>query len=376
MGADGILKWRRSSLIGFLLLPILLLFCIAYYFSFAVNLDIYDAEEGLFQLGLNAHDHFIYLANIDFLRTYVANSDSLRDGFVLYEMANDKGIGAIYWFLSELFPFFVDPNFILLSLLFNCVTICGCYWVYSDICDQLKLGVIGKLSFFANTYFIYFSQLINKDLLTILTFLFAVLCGLRGRVLPLLLLLPVMVLVRQQLIIFVLIFIYLMPSQRPWPKILSLYVITSILAGLLSVFFSVIGSESLEGGFNAYLVEFNQKYYVGYLLFNPIRVVQYVQSAYSSFLFGTETGGYDLAKILRLPQLILLMLLLKPLSKLFTRFDYLLTTSARPMLLALVAYLLTWLINPTVNARYVMLITPVLVLFALYVRRQQQRGLL
>lgn len=358
------LQLRRSTLIGWIFLPLLFLCCVAYYFAFAENMNAYDGDTGFFQFALNSHDHYVYLLNIDLLRG--------NDGF--FELANDKGIAQIYIFLSALFPFLVNADLTLISLFFNCLVILFCYWIYANICDQLNLGSLGKLSFFANLSLIYFAQLINKDALTILVFLLAVQCGIRGRLFWLMMLLPVFLLVRLQLVIFVLIFAFLMASNRPWPRIIFLYVVTSLVAGLLSVFASIIGEESLGGGFNAYIVSFNQNYYIGYLLFNPLRVLQYAIDVFASFSFATETGGVDTAKLLRLPQLLVLLLLLKPLSTLITRFSYWLQTPARSLVLVIVAYLLTWLMNPTVNARYVMLVTPILVLFALYARSQQQRG--
>ena len=356
---------RRSSLIGWIGLPLLLLCCFAYYDSFAANIDTYDGESGFFQYALNSHDHYVYLLNIDLV----------REGESFFELANDKGIAWIYLGLSAMFPFFLNPEFTLISLIFNCLILCCCYLTFAKICDQLELGSLGKLSFFTNLSVVYFAQLINKDMLTILAFLMAVLCGLQKRVFLMLLLLPVLALVRLQLVIFVLIFACLMPSARPWPRILFLYAATSLVAGFLSVFASIIGEDSLGEGFSSFLVDFNQQYYVGYLLFNPVRVLQYVADVFSSFSFGTATGGVDVAKLLRLPQLVVILLLIKPLSSLMTRFGHWLKTPARPLVLVVVAYLLTWLMNPTVNARYVVLITPVLVLLALYVRRQQQKAL-
>jgi hypothetical protein len=363
MVLNSTLRLRRSTLIGWIFLPLLLLCCVAYYFAFAANMNAYDGETGFFQLALNSHDHYVYLLNMDLLRG--------GDGF--FELANDKGMALIYTFLSTLFPFFVNKDLTLISLIFNCSIIFCCYWIYANICDELNLGSLGKLSFFANLSFIYFAQLINKDALTILVFLLTVQCGIQGRLFPLLILLPVFLLVRQQLVVFVLIFAFLMSSERPWPRILLLYVATSLAAGLLSVFASIIGEDSLGEGFSAYLINFNQQYYVGYFLFNPLRVLQYILDAYASFFFGTETGGIDTAKLLRLPQLVVILLLLKPLSTLIIRFSYWLQTPARSLVLVVVAYLLTWLMNPTINARYVMLITPILVLFALYARGQQQK---
>jgi hypothetical protein len=258
MGKARLSPWRFFPM-SVLLLPLLLI-CVAYFLIFTVNIDAYDRESGLFQYALNDHDHFVYVFTID----------RIRSTGLAYELNNDIGIATIYAFLGRLFPFLVDEQFILLSLLFNCLVLCCCYWAYAKICERLQLGAIGKLSFFANTYFVYFAQLINKDLLTILAFLLAILSALNGRLLMFILLLPVFSLVRQQLALFSLIFIYLMHAPRPIPRIGWLYVVTSLVAGMLSALASVIGEDSLGDGLSAYLVEFNQQYYyIGYLLFNP-----------------------------------------------------------------------------------------------------------
>jgi hypothetical protein len=79
------LRLRRSTLIGWIFLP-LLLCCVAYYFAFAANMNAYDGEIGLFQLALNSHDHKIYLLNIDLVR---CSED-------FFELANEKGTAWTY----------------------------------------------------------------------------------------------------------------------------------------------------------------------------------------------------------------------------------------------------------------------------------------
>ncbi len=355
---------HRSSLVGWIGMPILVFCCVVYYIVFAADLGNYASETGLFQYALNSHDHYVYLLNMDLI----------RDGESFFELANDKGIALIFLTLSLMFPSLINEHLTLIALIFNCLTLCCCYWFYAKICERLDLGALGKLTFFANFSVIYFAQLINKDMLTILAFLLAVYCGMKNRLYLLLLLMPVFVLVRIQLVVFVIIFLFLMTGERAFPRILISYVATSLVAGYLSVFYSIIGVESLGDGFSSYLVSFNQKFYTGYLLFNPVRVVQYFIDAYSSFLFFTPSGGINTAKFLRLPQLLLMLLLLMPLSALIFKLKFWLQSPARPLILVVIAYLLTWLMNPTVNARYVMLITPILVLFALYVRHHRQKG--
>jgi len=332
--------------------------CVFYYSVFANPLPLYEGEQGKLQYALNEHDHRIYLNNIDLVRS----------GDIPIYMGNDTGIAAIYSFISSANAPNFDADLTLTSLLFNLAVMAWCYRLYSNICEKLDLGAAGRLSFFVNTSLIYFAQLINKDMLTIAVFLFCINSALDKKYFKILLMLPLMVLVRQQLAIFSLIFLYLMHTPKTGTKIGYLYIITSVTAGILSVFAAIIGEESLGSGLSSYLVNFNQQYYVGYLLFNPIRVVQYVFDAYLSFSYGTENFGVDTAKLLRLPQLILLLFLGRHVLSMGTRFSFWIRTPAKGLVIATIAYLLTWLMNPTINARYVMLITPILVLFALYAR--------
>lgn len=351
-------RYPRSALIGLIGMPLLLLCCLVYYRAFGADLDLYFPDRGTLQYALNSHDHFVYVTGID----------RVREGFLAYEVSNDLGIAMIYAGLAAVAPWLVTPDFTLLSFVFNCVTLCAVYLVYARICNDLALSPWAKAAFFANLSLVYFAQLINKDMLTVLAFLLAVAVAIRGRLFWLVLLLPALALVRQQLAVFAVLFVLLMRSRHPVRLIVLMYVGTSVLAGVLSIFAGIIGDESLGDGFSLYLIDFNRRYYIGYLLFNPVRVAQYVLDALRSFDLSTETGGIDTAKLLRWPQLLLLFVLGAPMASLLTRFRHWLGTPARPLVLTVVAYLLAWLMNPTVNARYVMLITPVLVLFAFYVR--------
>lgn len=344
-----------------LALLLLLAVCYAYFVAFGRDAENYTEDVGVIQYTLNAHDHFVYVNNVD----------SIQQSGLEYQLNNDVGIAALYVALSWLAPIPHDPSYIATSFIFNCLTITAIFFLYASICRQLNLNQGAVALFFANCYLIYFSQLINKDALTILAFLLTVLMGLKGQLNRIWLLLPIFALIRQQLLIFVLVYLVLSYSKRPVRSALILYVLTSLAAGLLSVFASVIGEESLGEGLSAQLIEFNANYYVGYLLFNPVRVLQYAYDTLLSFDFVTDTGGLEAAKILRLPQLVVLIALTPTLLNLFRHFRQEMgVPRSREVLYAIVSYLLAWLMNPTVNARYVMLITPLLVLWALHARQR------
>ncbi|OWQ46211.1 hypothetical protein CDL60_16580 [Roseateles noduli] len=349
-------------------LPILALLlllgaCYAYFATFGQGADDYVDDAGSVQYTLNAHDHFVYVDNIE---------DIQHEG-LQYQFNNDVGIATLYVALSWILPLPHDTSFIATAFVFNCLTISAIFFLYLRICQELKLDQGALLLFFANLSLIYFSQLINKDALTILAFLLTVLLGLTGQMRWLWLVLPLYALVRQQLLLFGLIYLALIYSRRPVRTALLLYVLTSLVAGLLSVFAQVIGEDSLGEGLSARLIEFNSSYYIGYTLFNPLRVVQYIYDTLLSFDVVTDTGGIEAAKLLRLPQLVLLLFLTPVLLRLFANFrTEMVTPRSRELLFAILAYLMAWLMNPTVNARYVMLITPVLVLWALHGRQRAQ----
>jgi hypothetical protein len=359
----GVSVWRfsRASESAFEVLCLLAFGVagLAYFLVFSFDLDRYLFREGFFELALNSHDHLVYVATLD----------ALRANGIQYGLNNDFGIAGIYLVLGEFFPFLVNDQLTLLSFMFNTAVLIPTYLLWAKICDFYGLSLNARLAFFLNTSLLYFMQLINKDMLTIFAFLLAVYAGTHRRLFVLVLAVPILFFVRQQLAVFAILFVYFMRTPQPQKRMIFAYVITSVVAGVLSVFASVIGEDSLGDGFSAYLTQLNSQYYIGYLIFNPLRVVQYIVDVYMSFSVFTETGTVDVAKLLRLPQLLLLAALWKPCLEMVRRFNLWLYTPARPLILTVVAYLLAWLMNPTVNARYVMLITPVLVIFAFYVNK-------
>lgn len=331
-----------------------ILLCITYYITSSIVLD----GNQFFDNFVNLHDHDVYLMNIDLV----------KGGDSLFELANDKGIASVYLFLSQVFPFWVTPDMALLAFIFNCAILVISYKVYGDITYALNLGLVEKLSFFVNLSFLYFAQLINKDMATIFVFLFCAYAGMRGWHWYLLLLIPFAAFIRIQLVVFIFIFIFLISANKVSLRFLVVYILTSLMAAYMSVYFSIIGEDSLGDGFSAYLINLNNEYLIGYLLFNPIRLSQYIFDAYLSFNIFAENGAIDVAKILRLPQLILLAVLAPHFYTLCTRWSSYSKSNARPLVIVILAYACTWLMNPTVNARYVMLVTPILVLLGLYVR--------
>lgn len=342
-------------LISYLALCFFVLLCVAYHISISLVFDGINYLENF----VNLHDHNVYLLNMDLV----------KGGDSVLELANDKGIASIYLLLSHIFPFLVTPDMAIMALIFNCAILIVSYKIYSSITDIMGLGIVGYLSFFANLSLLYFSQLINKDMLTICVFLLSAYAGMLRRHWCLLFIIPIVAFIRIQLALYIITYIFLASAKNIGPRFFIIYTFTSLLAAYLSVYFSVIGEDSLGDGFSAYLINLNNEHLMGYFLFNPIRLLQFIFDAYLSFDIFTKSGAIDVAKVLRLPQLILLALLAPYFCKLFTRWRIYKKSSCRPLVVVILAYACTWLMNPTINARYVMLVTPILVLLGLYLRR-------
>ena len=332
-----------------------------YYYFFVSEWNLHP--DSIFQFATNQHDHNIYLLNM-----HLVEKDS-----DMVEFSNDKGIAIIYLFLSKILPFLILPNMELISLVFNCFILILNYWIYGKLADKLGLGLFGRLSFFLNLSLLYFAQLINKDMLTIFVILVSVYAGTLRRHWLLLFLIPFAIFIRIQLVIYILIFVFLIAAKKVGLRFFIVYIFTSLLATFLWINFPIIGKDALDDGFSSYLIDLNSKYLIGYLIFNPVRILQYIYDVYLSFNIFSENGAIDVSKVLRIPQLTLLAMLTIYFLKLIKHWNIYSKTDAKPLVISILAYACTWLMNPTVNSRYVMLITPILVLLGLYVRTTRQR---
>lgn len=330
-----------------------LYFCYVYFYT---SNNLFPKFTSIFNY-VNFHDHEIY-------RITMRN---IEDGNVLLSINNDFGISFIYIYIIKLFTFIGLSDIILVSFIFNLLILTLIYVNYIRICDLLNLKSISKFYFFFGLQFLYFSQLINKDLLTILFFVLVLKNLIFKNYKQILFLSFLFFFVRIQLLIFGFITIFI--SRGNFKKrVLLTYLTTSIIAAIISVKAGLISSSSLGNGFSSFLIQINKSYYyLGYLIFNPLRIIQFLVDIYMSFNIYTE-GLIDVAKILRIPLLILLMLHFKSIFNFFINLKSVNDSKVMSLNVIVVAFTLTWLMNPTINARYVMLIVPFLILLGRYVK--------
>ena len=352
------MKIKASSFCSLLAFFVFVAVSVIYFYSFSLGV-VREDDQTIIRGAVNAHDHFVYVDTIY----------RLEDEGFEYEPNNDVGIAYLYIFIKYFFGGAEDGAYETLALWVNVFFLALSFIFYVKICNYYNFGVWAKIAFLVGLHLVYFVQLINKDMMTVFIIIFSIYCAINRRILALVALLPFAFLVRQQLLVYIALFVFLQTAVFPVSRLLFSYIVTSLMAAYLVSFMDIIGAESLEDGFSAFVFEVNRSYYVGYLIFNPVRIVQFVQDAFSSFLFVLPDGSIDMAKLLRVPQLLLIAMLGKSLYISLKFTSYGMRDVSRPLYCALFSYLLAWLMNPTINARYVMLITPVIILLALYARR-------
>ncbi|WP_180159094.1 hypothetical protein [Acinetobacter sp. YH01026] len=354
---------KKNTFNFFIMAFALVLLSIIYFLFFTTSFF----SNNLFNLSaINWHDHEIYVYYIDL----VSNSDwSL-------EINNNTGIAIIYFLLSFISPsFLLDENYLYLSLITNILVLILIFFLYNRFCDKFNLPSRAKYFLFWYFPLIYFCQLINKDIFTILAFLFILNFSIvRPKfysIFLILILVPFLMLIRLQLVVFALIFLILLYSKHFKLNLFFIYCMTSISAAWLSIHGGYIEEETFGSGMTAFLRSWNLNYsYTGFLIFNPIRVFQYLQAMYMSFIFIDE-GRLDWARLLNIPSILILSFYWRYIVKVFLNLRFYLKTNLRPLIILVISFLITWLMNPTVNIRYVMLVVPFLILLGVAVKHRK-----
>lgn len=178
----------------------------------------------------------------------------------------------------------------------------------------------------------------------------------------LVIILPIAFLIRQQLALCIITFVFLMLCRNTKFWIVISYVFSSLVAGYISVHMNIISDESLGSGISSFIVKFNREYYAGYLFFNPIRLLQYFYSIPQSFFNIYVDGEVDMAAIFRFMMLPFVFLSMSFIFKSIFQFQVTRLTSIKPFFILTYSFFICWLMNPTINGRYIILILPIMVL--------------
>lgn len=337
-----------------------LLSCYCYYSFFVMGKGFtYEPVDGWLN-PVNIHDHYVYLSYIDQLK----RSD---DWLSLAGLNNNFAISLVYYLLhAALFYLGVDFSYEELSFIINLIVIYFSFRAYFDLIKELNLPVHYGISFFFCTSLIYFSQLINKDSFTILIMLLSVKYALQRKWLRFLLILPLSLLIRFQLSALIVIFLFFATAQKKHLKrFLVAYVALSLINGYLAKYQTLFFSEStLSEGMSYIIYRMNINYYIGSLLLNPIRVLQYIYDVLLSFDF-ISGGTIDVSRLKNIPQVVILLMFSPFIAHAWLNYSSFMSSREKALISMVNAFFGVWLFNPTINSRYVILLFPILQLLAL-----------
>jgi hypothetical protein len=332
-----------------------------YFFLFVSGKGFtYEPIQG-FVFPVNIHDHYVYVQYIEKIR----GADSLLE---LLHFNNNTGIALIYLSVINILALMgAELPIEDIALFINVGVFFLAFLSYKNIIKQLKLPYYYLYLFFINISFVYFAQLINKDSLTILVFLKTVEYSLIGSKKRFYLLCVLSVFVRIQLPVFIFIYWFLLRKNTGYFKrFVFVYIVLALASGYLAKYqLLLMSEETLASGFSYLVFKLNTQYYIGSLLLNPIRALQYFYDLLLSFSFYNN-GYFDVSRIKNIPQAFVFIVLLPIVLITFFYYEKNMRTPASHLMAAIVSFFLVWLLNPMVNVRYVLLILPIIILLGFY----------
>lgn len=350
---------KLEDILSIILLIVLFISCIGYYGIFVADKGFtYEPIYGYIN-PVNIHDNFIYI-------NYIAKID--EDINALIGINNNIGISMLYYTIALILKFIgISVKYEILALMINCITICVIFLSYRKIMLLLKLPKVYILTFFLCASLIYFSQLINKDLFTILFFLKCIEYSILQKNYKILLIAIMAFFIRFQLLPLFILYLFLIKyTKNPVTKLFLTYVILSIMNGMLSRYqLNFFNEKTLGNGISYFIFYINTHYFVGSLFFNPLRVVQYIHDLLISFSFIID-NKIDIGRLKNIPQAITFIVLLPFIIKPFCNFKESLTNNNKYFISLTISFFMIWLFNPTINVRYFICLLPVLQILGFY----------
>lgn len=360
-----------NSRTGFYVLMAYLLFLILNYFYYS----IFTVDYMEFWLDEQYSQFFYFPLNLDQQKAYVPILIALQNGEYV-PLSSASGIAYIYWFLG----FFVninDETIPLASFVVNNLFVLASYYYFVKIgTEVLMLSLKYRWLFFLNPSLIYFSQLINKEMFSLalvlaMTYYLARKQYCKGGFVLLLATIQ-----RLHYIVIMPLSLFLVRAPKKFMlKLFVLYVLFSLAAAyLVSPAIDLEGS-ALEGygtysGISEIIITLNQKYYIGSLLLNPIKIIQYFYDLFLSFFCITQDFKLNLYYVHNIPYLAFLIMFWRDMARVLINFRtfvqgpsiYLLATSA--------IFFLILLMSPMVHSRYLFPISYSIALLGIYSRVQ------
>ena len=362
--SNGFLSIRRTSLYAFIAYILFFLANYAYYAVFATDYLNYWINN-------NYNDYFYFPLNLDQGKSYMHHLNGMTDGKFI-PLSSATGIAYIYFFFSYFFIEITADNVALISFIFNNIFVIISYLYFVKIgVEVLRLPLRYRWLFFMNPSLIYFSQMIQKEMLSLAAVLALTYYIAKTKKFKSILVTGMATIQRIHFLVLTPMAIFLTNAFGGfWKKVFILYVMTSLGAAYLvnsSNFVNFTGASA--DGYSQLILKINRGYYIGNLLFNPIKFVQYLYDLFASFNCITNNLQIDLYRAHNIPYLIFLIFNWKKLRCIVLNYRAILRGPSRTILSVIIAYVFMILVAPIVHSRYLFPISYLLILLVLYSRR-------
>jgi hypothetical protein len=350
------LKIQKSS-IYYILFVFLFLFLNEFYFNYFV-LNILASKIEFITDTANLHDHLIYITFIRFI----------SEGQDIFVFGNNFGIASIYYVLGNMFN--ID-NYIILAHYINIIVYLFIALFTFKVFKLFNISLILTVFFTFNPANFYFLSLINKDSFSILFVLLFIYYIFKKKYIILTFIILFSLVIRMQLPIFAITLLFLVNYDKLSlsKKIFILYFLSSLGAVLLENTINLLAMDrmgtSLGIGMTKIIRELNSNYGLGSLLLNPIKIIQYFYDYSVGYTYLFNFSQLYLFRVKDFLNLIFLPVSLFSLSIYFLN-KKMLNTGSNIFLLVIISFFTVWLINPTVNYRYIGIFLPYILVPGIY----------
>lgn len=338
------IKIRKKTLISCL---IYIFLSISYYFIF-VEPDSYK------QVG---DKYFSYAYTGDYL-AYSHIFDSIREGSWKYVLDQNFWITYFYVHLGELVN--VDEN--ILSLIINIILFILSYYFIVKICVRADLSTKYLYLFFLNPQLIYYSQTINKEPPTLFFVVVLAFFLISNKRYMFFVAMFMAAMLRHQLVIYAFFLYFLFGSKKYKLRVFYAYIISALGAAIYSTMYDAGAIENSR--FVMFVYELNTNYYIGNLIFAPVKLVQWVYDQLFSIIFIDVGGEINLYYLRDVVAIAFIAIFFSKLLRLFLNIEKYSKYGERVFLSMVISYVFMLLINPMIHQRYLFPIEVLLVVLA------------
>lgn len=358
-------------------LIVIIVYCF-FFFANLVYLNMFSLDRTWYSLEVieNGDKYFYFPLNLDQEKAYIPAILEMEEGtFDRKAIGNATGIASVYYLLKKGLGF-SEESIAIVSFIFNNIMVIICYLYFVRIISFLGLKLSYRWMFFVNPALIYFSQLINKEIISLLFVLASTYYLFTKKTFMLLFFSALFSCIRPQLLLTGVLALWLNSKVKYAKCLFLIYVVTSI-AGAFLMTPDKFNEQALElmarsdgsVGLVMYTQLINQQYCIGSLLLNPIKVIQYFYDLFRSLSFMTAAGQIDLYKLRDVPFILALIYFAKPLIVVFIRIKQYVMLPCRPVITVTVVFFIVLLMNPYVHARYVFPISYNLLILGVFVSK-------